>query len=525
MITRHFTIRATALLLTLSAAHSWAATGSADDAAARCSSIESTQVSAELSKIFAELDVPAEVNEARPVSPGGSTPGFCQITGYVGPSVGFIFRLPLTRWNGKFINLGCGGICGTMNHISQCDALLKRGYACIVSDQGHTGKDGKWIHNNPQAVIDLAYRASHVTALTGKAFAKYFYGIAPKKSYFMGCSGGGREAMTEAQRFPWDFDGIIAGAPALSTTGVLTNTIWNYRAFTGGTGKALLSDADLGVLHKAVLKKCDLNDGIKDGLIADPRTCGFDAAELRCSVGKTEACLNAEQIEAVNRIYQGQRTANGKQLFPPAALPGSETTWQLFAHINEFFGDQYEALLHADPGPPARSEDYDFERDYTRLGMAQVLWEPTNPDLRAFKEAGGKLLVYTGWNDALEGVLRTVDYYETVEKVVGSRSLTQDFFRLFVIPGMDHCSGGDGAFAADYLTYMEKWDEENRAPDKLLSFHVIAEDPYADMFGLEIPTDPSKIQFSRPVYPYPTTVRYSGRGNPANAQNFAPVAH
>lgn len=513
--------------------------GLADDASARCKAIQTTD--------FSRIpDAPTQVMAAASVEPTGGAAGYCQISGYVAPNVGFLLRLPTDHWNGKFIELGCGGACGSTDHIFECDNPLRRGYACIVSDGGHhsTGGDVKWAYNQPQAVTEYIVRASHVTALVGKAITERYYDRAPLQSYFMGCSAGGIQAMWEAQKFPWDFNGIVAGGPALNLNGVLLNVLWANRVLTDANGKALLGKDDLNLLHKAVVAKCDLNDGIKDGLIGDPRACRFDPEELRCAAGKSSGCLTAEQIAGVKKVYGGPATSGGQQILLPSALRGSEETWLDWFEgssdgpdsIVDYMADWIRyAILQPNPGPGWKARDFDFDRDYKRLGMASSAWAPTNPDLREFKNAGAKLLMYTGWNDAVEGALRTVDYYETAERIMGGRANTQNSFRLFVVPGMNHCSLGDGPFAIDYLSYLETWVEKGQAPEKLIGSHVKTEDLMAKaMKGdqeawhtlerrLEFPLDSANVEFSRPIYPYPTQAKYLGHGDAKNAASFGPV--
>ena len=318
------------------------------------------------------------------------------------------------------------------------------------------------------------------------------------------------------------------------------NFLWANRALTGKNGETLLGQADLEVLHEAVVAKCDLNDGVKDGVIGDPRQCHFDPAELRCTDSKRSRCLTAQQIEAVDKIYQGPRTSQGEQIVMPAAQRGSETTWLGFlggsptspTPFYNYIGDQFRYyFFQPNPGPTWEPQAFDFDHDYKRLGMGEVSEPANSPDLRRFKARGGKLLSFTGWNDAAEGVLRTVDYYETAERIMGGRPATQDFFRLFVIPGMDHCTGGDGAFAVDYLSALEAWVERGHAPDKLIGAHVKPEDLefykakdfWELMLGRESPLDPTTVGFSRPVFPYPIGTKYLGRGDPNDAASFGPA--
>lgn len=485
-------------------------------------------VSADFSGV---LDAPTRVVEAALTKSSGPSGDYCEVTGYVAPSVGFKLRLPVGRWNGKLIELGCGGFCGSTSHISACDGPIHKGYACIVSDGGHQGgrDEALWAWNNWRGKVDLLFRAAHVSALAGKAVAARFYDQKPTRSYYMGCSGGGYSGMWEAQHFPWDFDGIVAGAPSISETGVDMGLLWGNRVLTNAVGDSVLTEQDIALLHQAVLNRCDLNDGIRDGVIGDPRRCEFKPAELRCRAGKNSDCLTDVQIEAAERIYSGPVTSKGERIFGSIALRGSELIWlQLFgAPSINYIQDVFRYFdFEPAPGPTWKPADFDFDQDYKRLGMMESL-EPVNPDLRRFKEVGGKLILYTGWSDAVEAPLRTVDYYETVERVMGGREHTQDFLRLFVIPGMNHCRGGDGADVVDYLSYLEAWVEQGKPPDVMIGAHI--DDSYLTSHPTlarypEFPLAPSvPVKFTRPVYPYPLRAEYKGTGDPKEAKSFAPA--
>jgi feruloyl esterase len=514
--------------------------GTVSDAAARCNALRSAD--------FSQLqDAPMQITETKFVAPSGDTPGYCQVGGYVVPSVGFIIRLPSDSWNGKFFENGCGGFCGAAEfYLPACDHPLRKGYACIVSDDGHksTVFDGKWAYNNLQAQIDHGYRAPHVTALAGNAIVERYYEQKPKKSYFVGCSTGGRQALMEAQRFPWDFDGIVAGSPSVSVPEHHMAMLWGNRVFTDKGGKALLGRHDLELLHKAVLAKCDLNDGVKDGLIGDPRKCDFDPAELLCTTTKNSECLTSTQIEAVRKIYGGPVTSTGESVYLSGLSKGSELHWldDLMGSAEnprrwyEFPAEEfrYEGFQPS-PGPTWESKDFDFDRDYKRMGVTDGLYAANNPDLRRFKAAGGKLLSYGGWNDVIGIPLEGVDYYDMVERTMGGRESTQEFFRLFMVPGMGHCFLGEGAFDVDWLSYLEAWVEQGRPPQKVIGSHVELEGPKPDNLedvlklairrqgGWDFPLDPTTIKFSRPIYPYPVTTKYLGHGDPVNSANYGPV--
>jgi feruloyl esterase len=400
----------------------------------------------------------------------------------------------------------------------------------MASDRGHEGEGfapewmrtwpSKDLESNLQAMVDFADRATHVTAIAGKEIARRFYGRPARHAYFLGCSGGGMEGMGEVQNFPWDFDGVVAGAPALRATRI--GAIWNVDVLNED-GRPILDKSDLQVLHHAVIAKCDLNDGIKDGLIGDPRQCDFNPQSLLCPHGQDQGCLTAKQIEAVRKVYAGPRTSAGIQIEPPYVALGSELSWDMFfGPPKDYFEPSVRYLLfQKDPGSDWRVKDFDLDRDYKRLGLASLILDHANPDLRRFKSSGGKLLMYTGWYDVEEGLFNSIDYYETAEKTMGGRKATQEFLRLFVIPGMLHCSGGDGPFSIDFLTYLDDWVDKGHAPRKIVGSHV---KKINAPFGL-IPPDPEDVEFSRPIFPYPEVAKYSGHGDPRSVSSFIPEMH
>lgn len=473
------------------------------------------------------LDAPSQVFDATLVAGTTDSPAHCLARGYVASHVGFELRLPVTGWNGKFLKVGCGGHCGSFSS-RHCIGPLRRGYACVVSDMGHTGHSslGLWAMENLQAKVDFAYRATHVTAVAGKAITERFYGRRPERSYFMGCSTGGRQGLVAAQRFPWDFDGIIVGAPVVHTTSWPFDYAWAYSALAGPDGKLILGDEDARLLHKAAVAKCDLDDGVKDGVIGNPRACRFDPAEIQCAAGKTGSCLTAAQVEAARKVYAGVPPELIDRTKGHGALIGSEVNWvndyisywSQRSYAQDLF--RYQVFWPA-AGPDWKWTDLDFERDSRRIGMHAALSSAADPDLRKYAALGGKLIVYWGLRDHLPEEI--TDYYETVERVMGGRAATQDFFRLFMVPGMDHCSGGSGAFAIDYLEYLEAWVEKGQAPDRMVGAHVPGLS-WRDAFYLEFPLrQGTPVQFTRPVFPYPLRAKYKGTGDPNEAASFIAV--
>ncbi len=486
-------------------------------------------------------DAPTQITAVKLIEANGD-PAYCQVQGYVSPQVSFEIRLPMNDWNGKFAETGCGGTCGNIPIDSLCPRFLRKGYACITSDMGHEDKSGGgvWAYNNLQAEVDWGYRATHVVALAGKAITERYYKKTPSHSYFMGCSTGGRQGMVEAQRFPWDFDGIIAGAPASDQSGTIMVRLWAALAMKDTDAKSILGTADLQLVHSAVLAACDMNDGVKDGLIGDPRICKFDPKELVCGRNSNTGCLSKKQADTIEKIYAGPVTSKGENIYIDGTLMrGSELAFGGYyqaGHFSSFDMDflRYMAFVPA-PCPNWQPSDLNFERDYKRFGMMESLYAGTNPDLRKFKAAGGKIILYHGWSDAGPGgipPLKTVDYYETAERTMGGPEATRDFFRLFMIPGMGHCGGGDGADKIDYISYLENWAEKGQAPDVMVGAHVDVDkflsthDSKSQNFSSEyeqFSNDPRNVKFTRPVYPYPTQAKYKGIGDPNKAENFQPI--
>jgi hypothetical protein len=482
-----------------------------------------------LAKIVRDVDdllaglvrnAPADFAEQAKKSVAAFQP-YCRVSGYVTPTVGFELLLPVNHWNGKFLHVGCFGWCGSTALVAWACAKYPD-YACIGTDMGHTGSGGLWFRNNLQAQIDFSYRATHVTTLAGKAITDYYYGSAPKRSYFMGCSTGGYQGMVEAQRFPWDFDGIVAGAPDMDESDLAVRGVWIKQNFMGRDGKPVLGVGDLELVHQAALASCDMDDGVKDGIISDPVHCKFDPRHLLCGAERQTQCLTEAQVQAAINIYGSPVTSKGIRLSSTGVFPGSEVNWS--ETFTDTWGDEYfkDTALLTSPGRKWQYTDFDFDHDYARSG-ADVLFVDTNPDLRKFKSAGGKLISYQGGNDTLQIPGAVVDYYATVEKTMGGRAATQDFFRLFVIPGMNHCTEGDGVFVIDYLSYLEAWVEHRHPPNVMIGRHVKDLPKYGG-WGLRVPLAPDMpVAFSKPIYPYPLYPRYRGRGDPTKAENFGPV--
>jgi feruloyl esterase len=496
------------------------------DAAGRCDALQQTD--------FTGLeDAKTQVNASAILPAQGKIPAFCQVQGYVAPNTGIELRLPVSAWNGKFFYAGCTGSCGfaaRSEWTRECDYPLIKGYACIISDMGHqsTDLDGLWALDNLPAQVDFGFRATHRTALAGKALTAAFYGTPPAHSYFMGCSTGGRQALVEAQRFPWDFDGIIAGAAVITEAGTAMDFLWNLTYGADANGQPLFSHADLKFLHDAELAASDKDDGLQDGIINDPRASNFDPLTLVCKAGQTANCLTAAQAEAAKKIYAGPMNSMGETLYHGGGIqPGSELNWTMFvpepgkrAGSDRSASDTTRFML-SDWGAGWTFRKFDYDRDYKRMGEMDALYSASNPDLRQFHAAGGKLILFHGWADPAVAPLNSVDYYESVEKLLG-RAETQSFARLFMVPGMNHCFGGAGAFSIDYISALEAWVERDAAPDRLRAAHLQGDNDVPPMIHV-FPADPKLETFTRPVFPYPIQARYNGTGDARDEASFHPV--
>jgi feruloyl esterase len=366
-----------------------------------------------------------------------------------------------------------------------------------------------------------------VTALAGKAIIERYYHAPPKKSYFIGASTGGRQALQEAQRFPWDFDGIIAIAAPTDLSILYTTFAWGWRVTHAEDGTPLLSDAELKLLTDSAVAKCDFDDGVKDGIIGDPVHCAFDPSALLCKASQTSGCLTSVQVDAVRKVYAGPMTSRGTKLSFGGPVIGSEQGWGTQFDpeiITKYMTGAFRYLFFLPAaGPGWKLGDFDFDRDYRRLGIMESLYDSNNPNLRAFKAADGKLMILQGLNDTVVLPESTVDYYEMVERTMGGRTETQSFARLFLVPGADHFLGGTGAGVLDSLGALEAWVERDQAPDRLIAAHLKDNQSIFPLDFSDFSLDTRHIQFTRPVFPYPLRAKYRGRGDPSEAASFVPI--
>jgi feruloyl esterase len=438
-------------------------------------------------------------------------PEFCRATGSIKPSgdsdIRFEVWLPAQNWNGKFLQTGNGGAAGSIVYSSLADPLA-RGYAVANTDTGHQGGGGDfaWAADHPEQLTDYQYRAVHELTVVGKAVTAERYGKAPAKAYWLGCSTGGRQGLKEAQKYPEDYDAIVAGAPASNWSALMASSIVAQKNLTGPRS---LGAAKLGLLKEAAIAACDTTDGVVDRVIGRPAVCKFDPAELQCTASRTSMCLVPNEIAAAKRIYAGVVNKAGKVLFPGTGF-GSEPLWAAYASPGFAIGTSYfrNAVVHDQSWDPAT---FDVDRDLARAeaqdaGNAKAM----DPDLSAFVAHGGKLLTYHGTTDGLIPYRNSIDYYDSVVAKLGADQ-AKDSVALYLVPSMDHCAGGEGAFAADWLGALESWDATGKPPAAIAGAHP------ASPPG---PAGPATTAFTRPICPYPQLPKYSGSGDETDATNW-----
>lgn len=470
----------------------------------------------------------------------------CSVTGTLAPKITFQVLLPMQTWEGRYLQVGCGGLCGSVTlrsgASSGCRMLNDGGFVMAATDMGHSGMGADWALDDQQRQ-DFAHRAQHLTALTAKALIQSFYGQPPAYSYFNGCSDGGREAIMEALRYPDDFNGIIAGAPAMLFQ--VQNTLhhgWLARSNTGADGKIILTSAKLPALHAAVLAACDAQDGLADGLVSQPAPCKFDPATLACPDGaNTAACLTPAELGVVKAIYDGPRDPSGAALTPGQELPGSELEWQgVFVAddpaapiMSTMIAEPVLQNMAFDPArPDMKLADLQFTTqtlDALRARHRQI--DATSPDLSAFEKAGGKLILWHGLADPHIAPANTLTLHKAMIATLGAGAVA-GFERLYLLPGVGHCGSGQGPSGLDLLTPMMAWVEQGVAPGAIVTSSSADDssfgqpDSVADKGGMGMkPKDLGLAPLpamTRPVYPWPATAAFSGKGDWTDAANWTP---
>ena len=459
-------------------------------------------------------------------------PAFCRVTIDAKPAADSDIKIevwmPAAGWNGKFRGEGNGGFAGTIGYPGLA-AAVKLGYASAGTDTGHAGSpiDAAWALGHPEKVNDFGYRGIHEMTRQAKLVMTAFYGRGVARSYFAGCSDGGREALMEAQRFPEDYDGILAGSPANYWTHLLTGAMWDVQALT--EPGSYIAASKVPAISAAVLKACDAKDGLADGILNDPRQCHFDPGTLACQGAESDQCLTAAEVTALKKIYAGPTDSAGHRIFPGLEPGGEEGPggWGIWVFgpapgrsLVTMFGVGYFSNMvygKADWDPKTFRAG-----DAAKLADAKTAaaLNATDPNLQPFAARGGKLILYHGWSDAAIAPVSTTDYYQSVVRKMGRRSF-DSFVRLYMVPGMQHCGGGPGPNAFGQFggmtptdpehnayTALEQWVEKGSAPSKIIATKYV-DDSAA-----------KGVKMTRPLCPYPEVAKYRGKGDASAAANF-----
>jgi feruloyl esterase len=492
------------------------ASGQAVGSAAKCSALAALKL--EGAVVTSAALVPSGAPMAGVELKTKNLPAICRVKVQDKPSADSITLtevwLPVTGWNGKLHGIGNGGFAGNI-YFDQMAANLIRGDAVSGTDAGHEGMDASFALGHPERVKDFGWRAVHDTAVVSKTLLQAFYGIAASHSYFTACSDGGREALMEAQRFPADYDGILAGAPANNWTALVSSGAQDEHVLRASTASDI-PVSKLPAIGAAVRAACDALDGVKDGVLNDPRACHFDPGSLLCKQADAPDCLTAPQVASLKEIYSAKKEDSGMQVFP-GYLPGAEDAqggwagWLLGdPAATVFFSDGYfKDFVYADPS--WRLSTFQFNAAYkAATEKTAAALNATDPNLKAFAARGGKLIVYHGWNDPAIPSLSSVEYYDRVRAEMGGPA-TDGMMRLYMVPGMLHCDGGPGATEIgqdesqprgdaehDVATALEQWVELGKAPGTIV----------ADGNGM-----------TRPICVWPEVAQYSG-GDTKSAASF-----
>ncbi len=436
---------------------------------------------------------------APPVNAYANLPAFCRIAATLKPTpdsdIKIELWMPVAGWNNKMLAVGNGAWAGSISYNAMA-APVAAGYAAASTDTGHPGGQAATFIDNKEKVIDFSYRAVHEMTVAGKAITAAFYGGGPRLSYFQGCSTGGRQALTAAQRYPLDFDGIIAGANAANSGVMHATQVWVAQQANRDEG-SLIPANKYAVLHDAVLKACDALDGVTDRVIENPRQCKFDPAVLLCKEGDSPTCLTAAQVETAKRVYRGPGIYPGYEY-------GSEGGWNgtLRTPIGIAY-DVYRYLVFNDPGWDYKT--LDIRRDLALFDKtAGPVMASSDTNLKPFFDHGGKLLMYHGWADPGIPPANSVLYYNDVVKKVGGAAKASNEIRLFMLPGVGHCGGGDGPSTFDSLGALDQWREKGTPPASIVASH----------------STNGALDKTRPLCPYPQTAQYKGTGSTDDASNF-----
>jgi Tannase and feruloyl esterase/Alpha/beta hydrolase domain len=456
----------------------------------------------------------AHSSPAGQVTAGGRTftvPAVCRVMVTSKPSPDSEIKIEVwlpdsAQWNGALLGTDNGGFSGAINYAALTNGITK-GYAAVSTDTGHAGDQMDFGIGHSEKIVDWAYRSIHEMTAIAKAVVEKAEGRAPSHAYFSGCSTGGQQALSEAQRYPADYDGIVAGDPGNNRVNLIYGFLWSWLATHDADGTQILPSAKLPALAKAAVAACDKSDGLEDGLISDLNACRFDPAVLACKGAETDACLTPRQIDAAKKVYAGAKTRAGRQLYPGWA-PGSEAGWGTYitsprepVRIGLFRGWVFQ-------NPSWDPRSFDWDKDVAAVDAKYPFLNAMSTDYRAFKARGGKLIMYTGLADPVVSPFDTFAYYDSVAKAMGGLEPTQSFYRFFPVPGMGHCGGGAGPNTFDALSALAAWVEKGVAPESIPASH----------------STNGQIDRTRPLCAYPAVAKYKGSGSIDDAANFSCVA-
>jgi feruloyl esterase len=434
-------------------------------------------------------------------------PAFCRVVATLAPTADSDIEIelwaPVTNWNGKFEGVGNGAFSGSIPHTAMATALA-RGYATGATNTGHSGNSARFAVGHPEKVNDFGWRAVHEMTVASKALVTAYYGVAPAYSYWVGCSAGGRQALVEAQRFPADFDGIVAGSPGFDWTGRASQAVRVAKVLEAAP-EARLLQPERALLHAAALAACDASDGVKDGVIENPRRCNFDPGVLLCKSAERSACLTAAQVATARLIYSSAVNRTIKReiagLEPGSELGWTDLGWSASARATGL--DQFRYVVFGDSNWTIQS--FDADADIARAEEADHnTLNALDANLRPFIDRGGKLIQYHGWSDPQIAPATNTQYYDRVVAELGGASRVVGSYRLFMAPGMGHCGGGEGPNSFNMLAAMERWVEHGTAPDEIIASHATN----------------GRVDRTRPLCPYPRQAVYRGAGSTGDAASF-----
>ena len=446
----------------------------------------------------------AEQVLAKPSGSQSFVPAHCRVAMVLTPSpdshIEMEVWLPLENWNGKFQAVGNGGWAGVISYGAMV-AALQNGYATASTDTGHKGGSGVFAVGHPEKLIDFGYRSMHEMTVAAKRVVAAFYDRAPRLSYYNGCSTGGRQGLMEAQRYPDDFDAIVAGAPVYNQIHLNTSQVARQIEMLRDPS-LILPPAKMKMVAAAVLNACDARDGVRDGIVGDPEHCAFDPSALLCKGADAADCLTEKQVESTRKAYAPVKTRAGVVVYPGHS-PGFESGWRMAqpgATLNPLFTDMPRYVAHQDANWDVTS--FDLDADLALAVEHGGYIEASDPHLAKFKARGGKLLLYHGWADPGPAPANTIHYLNEVTRTLGGKQ--DDWLRLFLLPGVGHCGGGPGADQADFVGAIERWRESGTAPDQIPAAHVTG----------------NRVDMTRPICAYPSVAQYKGAGSTNDAANF-----